>query len=59
MQLNNSLKSSPLQIGWRWNPKRWCWGTNEDFLDCSKPINPDLERFDAYQLIANMPEEMV
>ena len=55
----SKLFSSPLQIGWRWNPKRWCWGTNEDYLDCNKTINPALEKFSVHQLISNMPEEWI
>ena len=50
--------SSSLQLGWRWNPKRWCWSTNEDYLDHTKAINPALVKFPFNELISNMPEQM-
>ena len=52
-----TIKSSSLQLGWKWNPKRYCWGTNEDTLDCQKPINPLLKKFSAYEIMSNIPEQ--
>ena len=55
--MSDSKYSSSLQLGWRWNPKRWCWSTNEDYLDTSKAINPALVKFPLTELIMNMPEQ--
>ena len=51
------LTQTQMQRGWKWNPIRMDWITNEDFIDKSRMINPKLVKYSAHSLAASMPEQ--
>ena len=55
IKIHTKLLLSELQNGWKWNPMRMDWHTNEDFIDTEKKINHRLIKYSASDLIANMP----
>ena len=55
--LQQSVFSTPLQKGWKWNDTTKMWSTFEDSIDTSLPINPDLVKFSANELLSCMPEQ--
>ena len=46
-----------MQRGWKWNPIRMDWITDEDCVDTSKRINPKLVKYTAHSMAASFPEQ--
>ena len=53
----NTVFSTPLQKGWKWNDTTKMWSTLEDSIDTTLPINPDIVKFSANELLSCMPEQ--
>ena len=52
----SKLLLTPLQTGWKWNPKRLMWSTVEDSIDTKLQLNPLLVKYTPEELISKMPE---
>ena len=48
---------SPMQNGWKWNPNRMDWGTDEDVVNTNFSINPRMVKYHTQVLIQEMPQE--
>ena len=54
---HSKLTQTEMQLGWKWNPIRMDWITNEDYIDTSRKINPKLVKYTAHSLAASFPEQ--